>query len=139
MPTARVQLNRAALNQVDLAVADGLLEQAQNIVEAANPPDAPPFGKGLVQTGGAAAWAGKKKVGGAKSGGREIKKPRAVRLEAGVTTAVGGFGFPARFQEMGTVHQPARPFLTPVFLAMGKDVAGPIREAVRRHGCSRRP
>jgi hypothetical protein len=148
MASTRVVLNRAALEAVDLAVADGLLEQAQRIVEAARPPSdvgqTPDVTHGhprpaLIDTGGAAVWAGKKKVGGAKTLGKEVSKPRAVRLDVGIITAIGGFGFPGRFQEMGTVHQPARPFLTPKFLAMAPDVAGPLREAVRRHGCSRRP
>lgn len=137
--SARVELNRAALDALDLAVADGLLEHAEAIVEAANPPDAPPYGKGLVESGGAAVWAGKKKVGGGKTRGKAVAKPRAVRLQADVITAVGGFGFPARFQEMGTSRQPARPFLSPVFLGMAPDAGGAIRSAVARHGAGRKP
>ena len=33
--------------------------------------------------------------------------------ERGNILAIVGFGFPGRFQELGTVHQPAKPFLTP--------------------------
>jgi hypothetical protein len=106
-PSARVVINRAAVAEVRLVVADGMLAVAQAIVDTADPPDATPFGEGLVTTGAAGMW-----VDGRKIGGR-ADKPRRERMPARGIAGVAGFGFPGRFQEEGTIHQPARPFLTP--------------------------
>ena len=47
----------------------------------------------------------------------------------GVAVA-GGFPFPARFAELGTVNQPARPFLTPALMATVPDAAPFIKAKV---------
>lgn len=118
--TTRVVLNRKAFAEITLATADGLFELAKAIVENAHPSDAPPYGKGLVEGGGAVAWAGKKKVNGTTIGGKQISKPRSLKLDATQATAIAGFGFPARFLELGTVDTAAEPFLTPaVFATVG--------------------
>lgn len=112
-PAARVVLNRAALDSLHLALAEGIEEVARTIVETAEPPDATPYGVGLVDSGGWAVYAGSKKVGGGSLDGTQPNKPRAFKpLPTGIT-GIAGFGFPARFQETGTVSQPARPFLWP--------------------------
>lgn len=105
--SARVVMNRKALSEVNLGFADGMLALAQEIVETANPPDATPFGEGLVTSGGSAAWVDGRKIGG------EGAKPRGLKLNKPGITAIAGFGFPGRFQEVGTVRQPPRPFLSP--------------------------
>lgn len=110
--TSRVAINRQAFDEIQLGAADGLFDLAVRIVEGAHPPDAPPYGQGLVEGGGAVAWIGKKKVAGTTIGGRQIKKPRDLKLSDGEVTAIAGFGFPARFVEIGTVDTPAEPFLT---------------------------
>lgn len=113
-PSARVVLNRSRLNELQLAVAEGLEEVAKTIVETADPPDATPFGEGLVTRGGWLVYAGDKKVGGGSLDGTQPKKPRAFRVKGtNAITAIAGFGFPARFQEFGTVKQAAQPFFTP--------------------------
>lgn len=130
-PSARVVLSRAALDELHLALADGVEEIARTIVETARPPDASPFGQGLVTEGGWLVYAGPRKVAGGSLRGLQPKKPRALKV-AGTAGIVGivGFAFPARFQETGTVHQPARPFLMPAAVAV-KDVAPDImRSAV---------
>jgi hypothetical protein len=104
--SARVVLNRSRLDEVRGALADGLQAMGADIVEHANPPDAEPFGVGLVTSGGTYVAVDGKKVGGDSS------RPRAVRGEPGIV-AVVGFGFPGRFQEFGTIHSPAQPFLSP--------------------------
>lgn len=103
----RVLLNRSKLEDLTLFLADGMLLVADDIIAAAKPPDATPFGEGLVTEGGTAVWVNGKKVGG------EGNKPRGLRVQKPGATAIAGFGFPGRFQEVGTVHQPPRPFLTP--------------------------
>lgn len=125
-PSSRVVLNRAALTELGLALAGGVEEIARTIVETAEPPDATPFGEGLVTDGGWLVYQGPNKVAGGSLSGRQPKKPRAFKTR-GTTGIVGiaGFGFPAKFQEAGTVNQPARPFLAPAVVRV-KGVAGEI-------------
>lgn len=112
--SARVVLNRQALNEVGLAVADGLEEVVRSIVLDAHPPDATPYGAGLVTSGGWLVYHGSKKVAGGSLTGKQPKKPRAVRVMGiGGITAIAGFGFPGRFQEIGTIYHRAQPFLGP--------------------------
>lgn len=128
--SARVMLNRANLTELGLALAEGLEEVARTVIETAKPPDATPFGEGLVTEGGWLVYVGPKKVGGGSLTGLQPKKPRSLKV-AGTTTAVAiaGFGFPARFQEIGTVHQPARPFLWPAALQVAPS-AGVIMASI---------
>lgn len=113
-PSARVVLNRERLTAVGVAVADGVAEVCRTIIEVAEPPDAAPFGEGLVTRGGYLVYLGPKKVAGWMTGGLQPKKPRKFRVQgtSGITAMVG-FGFPARFQEFGTVHHGAQPFFVP--------------------------
>lgn len=114
--SARVVLNRKAIDGVRLAMADGVFAVGKAVVidADAHSPDATPFGVGLVKRAGTLVYVGDKKVAGWGIDGRQPKKPRVIRLK-GTTGIVGiaGFSFPARFQEWGTVDQPARPFFTP--------------------------
>jgi hypothetical protein len=120
-PSKRVMLNRAALGEVALIVADGLLEAGRTIIEVAaeNAPDSPydpyPTGEGLPKQGGVLVYAGSQKTAGWSQRGNQPAKPRAVRGTAKEhsVVAVIGFGFPARFAERGTINHPGKPFLTP--------------------------
>ena len=107
-------LNRSALTELGVAVAEGVEEVARTIVEVADPPDATPFGEGLVTSGGWLVYLGPRKIGGGGQDGRQPKKPRSwrVRDSEGIH-GIAGFGFPGRFQEMGTVNHAAQPFLVP--------------------------
>lgn len=155
--TSRVVLNRAAFAEIDLAIADGLFAVAQRVLEVVKVPDSPllkelvttssgkvrwehiggtePAGKGqgLVQGGGALAYLGGKKVNGTTIGGKQVKKPRALNTRDGQAVAIVGFGFPARFVELGTVHTHAEPFLTPAVMAVaGSEAEVLISEATKR-------
>jgi hypothetical protein len=112
-PSARVVLNRQMLTKLGLAVANGVEEVARTVVETADPPDAAPFGAGLVTRGGWLVYVGNKKVAGGGTDGRQPKKPREWRPATGAVSGVAGFGFPAMFQEFGTAFHGAQPFLTP--------------------------
>lgn len=113
-PAARVVLNRSRLTDVGLAIADGVMELGRTIIEVADPPDATPFGEGLVTSGGVLVYVNGKKVDGWGQDGRQPKPPRAARVSRGEgVVGVVGWGFPARFQERGTVHHAAQPFGTP--------------------------
>ncbi len=112
--TKRVQLHRDALDQVTLATADGMFAVGKAILEAARPPDATPFGEGLVDRGGVLAYVDGKKVNGFGMDGKQPKPPRAARVSKGRgAVVIVGWGFPARFQEFGTIHHGAQPFFTP--------------------------
>jgi hypothetical protein len=125
--SAKVVLNRAALNTVHLALAEGVEEVCRTIVEVADPPDATPFGAGLVTSGGWAVYDGKRKIAGGSLDGTQPNKPRDFKAEPTGITGIAGFGFPARFQETGTVHHSAQPFFTPA----AEQVAGHAGEIMR--------
>lgn len=131
--SSKVILNRAALNEVDAAIADGLEEIVKTIVEDAQPPDASPYGEGLVTRGGWLVYAGSKKVGGGSLDGRQPKKPRSFRVAGSrMIQAIAGFGFPGRFQEAGTSKMAANPFLTPSMNRTTPHAASIMAPAVRR-------
>jgi hypothetical protein len=115
-PTKRVVLNRQALTQVGLAVAEGMAAVGREILDVAEPPDSPfepyPLGEGLPKQGGLLAYFEGKKIDGYGQDGKQPKKPRAADVKRGVTVVVG-WGFPARFNEFGTVDTPAQPFASP--------------------------
>lgn len=129
----RIVLNRAALDEVTLAAADGMFDLAKSIVEKANVPDAEPLGLGLVQGGGVIAFVGSKRVAAWSVDGDSVKKPRAVKLSAG-TTVIGGYGFPARILETGKLDTPAEPFLTPELMAQVPDAGNFVRLASIKRG-----
>lgn len=124
--TARTVLNRQALNAFAAGCADGMAEIGKQVIAITRPPDATPFGEGLVTTGDWGVWAGSKKVDGSAT------KPRSVRLQKDRITLAVGYGFPGRFQELGTIHQPARPFLTPSMLEVMPEAEAFIKPAVRK-------
>lgn len=123
----RVVINRQALAELDLAIAEGFEAMAQEALARADVPDAAPFGVGLVQEGGYISYVDGKRIGGTPG----VKKPRAMKVRGrGVVVGVG-FSFPARFNETGTVSQPARPFLTPAVMAVAPDAARYLAPAVK--------
>jgi HK97 gp10 family phage protein len=133
-PSARVVLNRSKFPPIYVAVADGMFEVAKKMIEEANPPDATPFGEGLVTRGGALAYVGDKKVAGWSTRGQQPKKPRAFRVRgSGRIMAMAGFGFPARFQEFGTIKQSPRPFFTPAINRVIPRITRIMAPIVRAH------
>ena len=122
----RLVLNRAALDAITLGMADGLLALADAVIAAAKVPDAPVLGAGLVEAGGTVAYVAGKKVGGSAT------KPKSLKVRTMGVAVAGGFPFPARFAEIGTVNQPARPFLTPALMATVPDAAPFIGSATTK-------
>lgn len=133
---SRVVINRRALDEVTGGIADGLFDLARAIVRVAeaNAPDAAPFGEGLVERGGAVAYVGRRRVHETRGpDGSTVKKPRReARLNPGEVMAVAGFGFPARFQELGTVHHRAQPFFTPAVNEVVPDAPLVLSRAMKR-------
>lgn len=129
-PGAKVVLNRQALDTLHLALAEGVEEVARTIVETAEPPDATPYGVGLVDSGGWAVYAGSKKVAGGSMDGSQPNKPRAFKPSPTGITGIAGFGSPARFQEVGTAHHGAQPFLWPAAMRVAGSAPAIMREIV---------
>jgi hypothetical protein len=125
-PSARVVMNREAVAAIRLGEADGLQAAAERIQALVQPPDAAPYGKGLVQGGGVVTFVDGKRVASSGKGSpprRDIPK---------VMGTVFGWLFPARFNELGTVRQPARPFFTPAIQEGLPDVADEVAEAIEQ-------
>lgn len=118
---ARVKLNRSRMNEVQAALADGVAVFLEACAQEASgrAPDATPQGVGLVDAWGWMVYVNGKKVADGSGDGTVVKPPRDLRISrtAGIAGAIG-FGFPARFQEIGTAHQPARPFLSPAVMSV---------------------
>ena len=110
--TSRVVLNRKAMDRIELAVADGAFAVGKAVIAAARPPDAAPYGHGLVEGGGVIAYLNGKKVDGTTIGGKQVKKPRRVDVADHTVVVIAGFGFPGRFAQFGTSRMRGNPFLT---------------------------
>ena len=61
-----------------------------------------------------------------------LQKPKAAKLSAGITV-IGGFGFPGRFVEEGTIKTRAHPFLTPALMPTLPGVEGFVKAACAKH------
>lgn len=125
-PSSRVVLNRAALNALQGTFVDAMEELGEMFLDVVDPPDATPYGEGLVTSGGYGVWVGTKKVSG------DAQKPRAARLSRTAVTLLAGFGFPGRFQETGTINHGPQPFVTPAMLQILPERDGAFRSAFRK-------
>jgi len=158
-PSKRVVLNRAAVTELGLAVADGIFEVGQQIIAVARPPDDPRVllrsagpkhrwyhvdesepegtGKGLPLQGGVLVYVDGQKVAGWHQRGKQPKKPRAAKTPKGAIVAIVGYGFPGRFAEIGTANSPAQPFLSPAADQVTPAIPGHLRTGVRKRLGSR--
>lgn len=120
-PSVRVVQNRKALTALRSGLVDSLEAFGQQLIAGITPPDDPTTETRIVGDWG--VWSDGKKVAGT------AKKPRRADIKKGAVL-LAGFPFPARFNEMGTIHQPARPFLTPRHLEMLSAFPNLLRTAV---------
>lgn len=128
---SRVKINRQAVDQLDLAMADGAFEVAKEIVLAADVPDAAPYGEGLILRGGALGYVGGKQIAAWSKEGVRPRKPRGFRVaKSNGPQAIAGFSFPGRFLERGTSKMGAQPFLTPARDQVRPRVAQIMKRAV---------
>lgn len=138
-PQTRVVVNSAELDRVVVSAGIGAYEFAVDVIDeaAANAPDAPPYGVGIVSRGGVVAFAGGRQIGSwAAEGTPDV--PRELQAGGRGTIAVaGGFRFPARFQELGTVHHGAQPFLSPALSRRLSRLGEYMAAAVKRRGAGR--
>lgn len=128
--SARVVINRKAMDKVILAVADGAHAVGLEYIQTADVPDAPPYGEGLVQGGGTITYAGPKKIAGWGSNGRQPQKPRAMRVGGSDSIQMAaGWGFPARLVALGTVDTPAHGWAHAALNAITPRIPSIIRRA----------
>ena len=102
----------------------------------------------MPDTGALGVWAAGKKVGGGMVGKPRSRRsssmaraPRSVRRVASTprneAVLFVGFASPiAHFAELGTIKEPARPFLTP---ALNRGTSGPRRRGARDGQAHLRP
>ena len=135
---SRVEINRAALDEVMGGLADGVSAIGGRILLHATlrAPDATPFGVGLVKSGAALTFVGKKRVFQRRGDGgtTTVRKPRgSAGLRDGKVLGVVGFGFPGMFQELGTVNHAAQPFLSPAAAqVVGSEAHVELSKAMQR-------
>lgn len=133
---ARVELNFAALERVQQAVAMGVLALGEAIARdaAAGVPvsDDPRYGH-VKDQWGTAVYAYGKKVGDASADGSAVAKPRAFRTDRAGINGLVGFGFPGRFLETGTSDTAAQPFLAPAAQRAAGYGAGVVAAGARPH------
>lgn len=119
---ARTVVNRQALTAIRAGEVNGMEALGQAIVARVHPPDDPATKARIPVDYG--VWADGRKVAGGAS------KPHGTAIKQGVTLVVG-VGFPGRFNEIGTSHQPARPFFTPEVLAELPETGNYLRPKVQ--------
>ena len=127
--SSRVVMNRAALTALAQGIADGYGQFGQTVLDVARPmvPDAPPYGLGLVNSGGWVVFANGRKVGGTANvrlGRRDQNRPP----RQGIALFVG-YAFPGRFAERGTVRTRAQPFLSPALFETLPRLPALVRDA----------
>ncbi len=138
---ARVIMNRAALDELQLGMADGLLQLGQQIIAEAraNAPRDPEIAakRGvpmMADTGHAVVYALGKKVGGEEG---ETGKPRGMKTSKGSADLGVWFSSPlAHFAELGTIKETARPFLTPALMANVGDTGPVVKAAMNKRAAS---
>lgn len=122
--SSRTVMNRKALDAISEGMAAAMERVGQDFVETVDPPDATPFGEGLVTSPDWGVWAYGKKVAGT------AKKPRKAKARKDGILLVAGEGFPGRFQELGTIHHGAQPHVTPAMVAVLNGLPDRLREEV---------
>jgi hypothetical protein len=138
---ARVIMNRGALDELQLGMADGLLTLGQRIVAeaAANAPRDPEAAarRGvpmMADTGHVVVYALGTKVGGEEG---STGKPRGMKTPKDQAVLGVWFSSPlAHFAELGTIKETARPFLTPALLANVDDVGPYVTASIRKRAAS---
>lgn len=125
MAKVRTVVNQRQIRRMERAHEQGMADIGRAVLDAAVVPDAPPYGKGLVETGAFIVVRGGDEVAGT------AELPRSVDPGRGVTLAVG-YDFPGRFLEGGTIKMAAQPFVTPAVLSVLPRKAAIMRAANRR-------
>jgi hypothetical protein len=132
---ARVVLNRAVLDELQLAMANGLLALGEQIIAdaRANAPRDPVIAEKrgvpmMADTGNLVVYAGGKKVGGDEGG---TGKPRGMATPKDQAVLGVWFSSPiAHLVELGTIKMGARPFLTPSLAGHLGDVGPYVTKAI---------
>lgn len=121
-----VRINYAALEEVGQRTADAMAALGQKTVEGASSKLTEGHGVETGQmkrSGGFVVYVNKKKVAGNATMRKVDKSDLAMYV---------GFGFPARFYEMGTIKQPSRPFLSPTFYREAPGLPGDVKRRMAK-------
>jgi len=129
MARARVRtvVNHRKIKELREGNEEGMAAMGRDMIEGADVPDAPPIGRGLIETGGYVVTRGDNHIAG------DAEVPRSVDTGKGVTL-VAGWGFPSRFLEFGTIKMAAQPFVTPAWLRVSGNMVKYLRTAHRKRG-----
>jgi len=138
---ARVILNRGALDELQLGMADGLLKLGETIIAEArdNAPRDPEAAAArgvpmMADTGHVLVYALGKKVGGEDGG---TGKPRGMKAPKNQVVMGVWFSSPlAHFNELGTIKMAAHPFLTPALMANIGDTGATVSAAMKKRAAS---
>lgn len=122
----RTTINRRKIKQMQEANARGLADMGQAILDTARVPDAPPYGRGLIETGAYVVT----RDGNDVAGTAEVPRGQGGR---GAYLAVG-YDFPGRFLEGGTIKMAAQPFVGPAADEVIPHKDEYIRKAHKRAG-----
>lgn len=140
---ARVVMNRAALDDLQRGMADGLLKVGERIIADArdNAPRDPETAERrgvpmMADTGHVVVYALGKKVGGDEG---NTGKPRAMKTPKDQVVLGVWFSSPlSHFAELGTIKQQAQPFLTPAIMANVGDAGPYVLAGMARRAAGRR-
>jgi len=138
---ARVILNRAALDELQLGMADGLHAIGEAIIAEArdNAPRDPEAAaeRGvpmMADTGHVLTYALGKKVAGEDGG---TGKPRGMKAPKDQVVMGVWFSSPlSHFNELGTIKMAATPFLTPAVMANIGDTGPYVQAAMKKRAAS---
>ena len=137
----RIEINRAKVEEMTLRVADGIFQAAQEAIHAARPPvGIGPYNKwhpyAMVARGGVVGFVGGKRFAVYARAGMKgsVKPSKTVKARSATIVVTGGFGYPARLNEFGTIHNQPRPFLTPVFMTVRGRAEALVRAACASTG-----
>lgn len=130
---SRTVINFGKLDEMQQALATGVGAGLRDMMETASArvSDVPELGVGIKYAGGYIVYANGKAVVEGSVTGVKVQPPSGQRVSKG-TGLYGfiGFGRPARFLETGTVNMAARPFLSPVVMALAGNLSEHMKRAV---------
>lgn len=122
----RVVVNPRARKAIRAGYVEGLAKLGEEFLEQTRPdiPDRPPIGEGLVTEGAYGVFVDGERVAGTADLPRQTSREGVV--------LVAGYPSPMRFHEEGTIHEPARPVLTPVIHELTPRTPEIVAPAVRK-------
>ena len=144
---AKIVYNKAAVDALQMGLADGLIQLGNEILADAS---RGPGGSGvgslrdpakaaergvpmMLDTGLVSVWALGKLVSGSTDVAAAKNKPKGAKTPKDQAVMFVGFSSPlSHFAELGTIKEPARPFLLPAFGRHVQDADKWVLPAIRK-------